>query len=193
MLRLLQSIFGFGETEGGIPESIVKQAIERAVDGTDPWLRAVSGYKKKLRPAVIRAIDHVISLVDRLPPPIVAGPASFGDDSRLKAFFLSSAEMAQVFTTDRSLADFRRGPEKDAARIIALLLMEKRENISLGVELTGEIVMRDVPQVTVSFESHRLLEPTGDEAATRLRLKRRAFDYLVSVAARNYHHPSSQL
>ncbi len=47
MLRLLQSIFGLGDTTGGYPEDMVRKAIERAVDGTDPWLRAISGYRKK--------------------------------------------------------------------------------------------------------------------------------------------------
>ena len=74
MLKLLQSIFG-GVTEGNYPKSLVTAAIERAVDGTDPCLRAISGYKKKLRPAVLRSIDHVVSLVDRLPVPIVLCPA----------------------------------------------------------------------------------------------------------------------
>ena len=46
MLRLFQSIFGKSATKGSYPESLVKAAIERAVDGTDPWIRAVSGYKK---------------------------------------------------------------------------------------------------------------------------------------------------
>jgi hypothetical protein len=60
--------------------------------------------------------------------------------------------------------------------------MEKMETRSLGVELSGDTVLRDVPRVTVSFESHRLLDPAGDEGETRLRLKRRAFDYLIRVA-----------
>ncbi len=39
MLKLLQSIFG-STKQGSYPESLVREAIERAVDGTDPWLRA---------------------------------------------------------------------------------------------------------------------------------------------------------
>lgn len=45
MFKLFQSLFG-SETKGSYPESLVKAAIERAVEGTDPCLRAVSGYKK---------------------------------------------------------------------------------------------------------------------------------------------------
>lgn len=91
MLKLLQSIFG-GEKQGNYPELLVKLAIERAVDGTDPWLRAVSGYKKKLRPAVLRAMDHVVGLVDRLPPPMPICLDCYADDPRLKRFFISETD-----------------------------------------------------------------------------------------------------
>jgi hypothetical protein len=182
MLRLLHSIFGYGETKDGYPEDIVRKAIERAVDGTDPWLRAVSGYRKKLKPAVLRAMDHVVTLVDALPPPVIMSRESYRDDPRVKALFISTAEMREVFGKDRSLAEFLLGPKANSPLVTALLFMEKMENRILGVEMSGDTVMRDVPQVTVCFESHRLLDPAADEAETRLRLKRRAFDYLIRVA-----------
>jgi len=182
MLRFLQSIFGKVD-KGRYPDTLVKEAIERAVDGTDPWLRGVSGYKKKLRPAVIRAIDHVVALVDGLPPPLAAGLACYDDDDPLlKAFFMSTAEMRKVYGSDRNLAEFRRGSGSVPSQVVALLVMEKREGVTLGAELVGEIVMRDVPQATVTFESHRLLDPSGDEKQTRRLLMRRAFDHLLSLA-----------
>ena len=114
MLRLLQSIFASKEIKHGYPESLVKGAIERAVDGTDPWLRTVSGYKNKLRPAVIRAIDHVIALVERLPPPIPVDLERRGDDPLLKAFFISLDEMRKIFGNDRNLAGFLTGSGRRA-------------------------------------------------------------------------------
>lgn len=182
MLRLLQSFFGYGDNNGAYPESIVRQAVERAVDGTDPWLRAVPGYKKKLKPAVLRAIEYVVSLVDALQPPLPVSSARFAEDPRLKAFFISTAEMRKVLQHDRSMAAFRRGPDAGTPQVTALLYMEKMETRSFGVEVSGDAVVRDVPQVMVTFESHRLMDPAGDEAETRLRLKKRAFDYLVRVA-----------
>jgi hypothetical protein len=182
MLRLLQSIFGGGEVKGGYPEAIVKMAIERAVDGTDPWLRSVSGYKKKLRPAVIRAIDHVIALVDGLPPPIPVDLQCRGDDPLLKAFFISLDEMRKVFGTDRMLTGFLRGAAVVPEKIIALLAMEMNEKVILGSELSGDIVVRDVPQLTVGFEAHRLIDPSGDQEETRRLLMRRAYDNLIKCA-----------
>lgn len=185
MLRLLQSIFGIGETDGGYPESLVKEAIERVVDGTDPCLRAVSGYKKRLRPAVISAIDHVIALVDRLPPPIPVDLDSRGDDPLLKAFFITLDEMRKVFGTDLAMAGFLRGATGVPENIIALLVMEKNEKVIYSAaEMSGDIVERNVPRMTVSFESHRLLDPSPGQDETRRLLKRRAFDHLIGLALR---------
>jgi hypothetical protein len=183
MLRFLQSLFGTVE-RGRYPESLVGEAIERAVDGTDPWLRGVSGYKTKLRPAVLRAIDHVVALVEMLPPPLSAGVACYDDDPRLKAFFMSRSEMRKVYGGDRNLTEFRKNSGSAFPQIFALLTMQKREGVTLGAELSGEIIMRDVPRATVTFESHRLFEPTADERETRRQLMRRAYDYLLGMALR---------
>jgi hypothetical protein len=152
------------------------------VDGTDPWLRGLSGYRKKLRPAVLRAIDHVVALVDRLPSPIVVDPGSYGDDPRLRAFFISLDDLRTIIGNDRNLAEFRRGPGGYVSPVIALLAMEKQERVFFGAALSGDIVLRDVPQTSVSFAAHRLLDPTGSEDETRRQLKRRAFDHLLSLA-----------
>jgi hypothetical protein len=184
MLRLLQSIFGSVEMKEVYPESLIKEAIERAVDGTDPLLRTISGYKKKLRPAVICAIDHVIALVDGLPPPIPLALARRGDDPLIKAFFISLDEMRKVFGRDRNLAGFLRGSAGVPEKVIALLVMEKIEKVIFSAELSGDIVERDVPHMTVSFEAHRLFDPSGDEVKTRRLLMRRAYDHLISLALR---------
>lgn len=181
MLRLLHSIFG-GERQGQYPESLVKEAIERAVDGTDPWLRGVSGYRRKLRPAVVAAIDHVVTLVDSLPPPVPLSPARYGDDRLMKSFFISANDMKRVLAADRSLADFRKESAGVSFPVVALLAMERQEKVTFGAALSGEIIIRDTPMVTVSFEKHRFLDPTGDEGETRRLLKRRAFDHLLGLA-----------
>jgi hypothetical protein len=181
MLRLLQSIFG-SEKKGSYPESLINEAIERAVDGTDPWLRAVSGYKKKLRPAVISSIDHVVALVDGLSPSIPMCLKDYTDNRRLKSFFISSAHMKKVLDGDRTLAEFTKGPGGNAPLIIALLAMEKEERMIFGAALSGDIVIKDVAQTTVSFDAHRFIDPSADEGETRRHLKRRAYDHLLSLA-----------
>ena len=146
----------------------------------------MSGYKKKLRPAVIRSIDHVIALVDALPPPIdfSCGSAGNDPDPRVRAFFISLGEMRKLLASDRNLSEFLKGPGKETSRIIAMLAMEKQESRTVGAELSGDIVIQDVPKVTVTFDVHRLVDPTENEEETRRSLKRRAFDHLLSLALR---------
>ena len=181
MLSLLKSIFG-SELKGAYTEDLVKLAIERVVDATDPSLRAVSGYKKKLRPAVIKSIDHVIALGDGLPTPVPLCLAGYTDDKLMKRFFISADDMRKVLVGDRSLADFVAGPGADATVVHTLLAMEKEERVIFGAALSGDVVIRDVPQVTVSFDAHRFLAPSGDEKENSFELKKRAFDHLISLA-----------
>ncbi|GFO63487.1 hypothetical protein M1B72_09850 [Geomonas paludis] len=182
MLRFLHSIFRRGTKSGAVPDSLVNKAIERAVDGTDPWIRAVFGYKKKLRPAVIHAIDHVVALVDGTGPVLPLDPQSYDSNPNLRTYFLTASEMGDFLKHEPNLVQLRgkRGNHQHGAT--ALLLMEKRERMTLGASLSGDVVLRDVPQVSVSFEAHRLMDLNGNEEETRYQLKRRAYDHLLRIA-----------
>ena len=182
MLRFFKSIFRRKAKEGALPETLIKAAIERAVEGTDPWIRAVSGYKKKLRPSVLHAIDHVVALVDGTGPALALDGDSYDNSALLRTFFISRAALKKVLQTDSSLAELRAKKGRGHKDATALLVMQKRERMILGAELSGDIVMRDVPQVTVSFEAHRLLDLNEREDDTRYQLKRRAYDHLLEIA-----------
>jgi hypothetical protein len=181
MFNLLKSIFG-SENQEAYTEALVKQAIERVVDATDPSLRAVSGYKKKLRPAVVRSIDHVIALVDGQPPPVPLRLGGYTDDRLMKRFFISAADMQKILAGDRSLAEFLAAVGGAVDDIHAMLAMEKEERVIFGAALSGDVVIRDVPQVTVSFDGHRFLDPSGNDKEHSFQLKKRAFDHLISLA-----------
>ena len=181
MLKLFQSIFGGGEEQGRYPESLIGAAIDRTVDGTDPRLRALSGYRKQLRAPVVHAADHVIALVDSLPAPLAVSRSTYSDDPRLRALFASADRMLEVFGHDNVLDEFRNRAG-GAGPVTALLLAERVEKQVLGMELAGDIVRRDVAQVAVNFRGHRLVDPAASEDETRRLLKRRAFDHLLSLA-----------
>ncbi|MGK2906689.1 MAG: hypothetical protein ACSLFH_10125 [Desulfuromonadales bacterium] len=178
MLNLFHSIFQNTEKTQDYPKTLVNEAIERAVDGTDPWLRGLSGYQKKLRPAVLTAIDHVVTLVDSLEPPRLTSRESYDRDPLLRAMFLSSAQMRQVMHDQLAIQTVKDGV------VCALLVAELELRGTSGFGQVGDILVRDVARVTASFANHRLIDPAGDEGETRHRLKRRAFDHLLSLALR---------
>ena len=182
MLKLFQSFFGGDESRGRYPESLIEAAIERAVDGTDTRLRLLPGYRKRLREPVIHAIDHVVALVDAIPPSLVASRSEFNVDPRLAALFVSAEQMLDMLGRDRAMINFLKEASAGVERMTALLLAQRIEKNVLGMELAGEQVRRDVAQLTVSFRNQRLVDVADNETETRRLLKRRAFDHLLSLA-----------
>ncbi|MHC1697517.1 MAG: hypothetical protein AB9919_05525 [Geobacteraceae bacterium] len=182
MLRILKSIFGCGAKQEKFPESMVKEAIERVADKTDPWLRAAVDYSYKLRQAVLLSLEHAKKLVNRLPSPISLKFDPSGYCPTLAVFFANQAEMLNTLHNDRELASYLRNHEPAAKQITALLLMEKSEKTIFGAELSGDLVTRDVPQTSVTFQNQRFIEPAASERESRRRLESRAFDHLLKIA-----------
>lgn len=181
MLRFLSSLFTSpAERSGGLDEALIEKAIDRVLTGTDRRLRALGQYRKRLRKPVEQAVSHVITLVDALPPPVEISPRAFGEDPVLRALFVSTDHLCEVFGRFKSVRDYLSGlggplPEE----IFGLMTMVREERSVFGMELAGETIRRDVQQVAVNFFNHRYLGPTGNEADTRRELKKRAFDFLV--------------
>lgn len=182
MLRLFHSMFGADPSTERYPEKLVREAIERAVDGTDPWLRGLSGYRRKLRPAVLHAIDHVVGMVDRLAVPLELSRKNYSINPLLRLFFISTEQFDNLLRTDPALNGFRRESTQVDWPVWALLAMECEQRRTFGVELQGDTLVRDVPQVTIGMTNHRLLDPAEKLGDTQRFLKRRAFDHLLTLA-----------
>lgn len=180
MFSLFQSIFGAEKTRQ-YPESLIEEATQRVVDGTDSRLRTLPGYRRALRDPVIHAIDAVVALVDRLPPPVAANRDDYTTDVRLSTLFASAGRMLDLFAGDDALREFRDSPASASGRAVALLVAQRIEKEVRGMQIEGEMLRRDVAQVAVSFNEHYLLAPApSDEEACR-QIKRRAFDHLLSL------------
>jgi len=187
MLKLLQSIFRqTPESTSGHDEKLVALAIERVVDGTDPRLRALSGYRKKLQPAVVGALDYTMELVDGLPPSIALSPEQFSHDDYIRSFFVSPNHITEFLTRSPNLHGYlekRRG--LDPEFIHALLVLTRVERKVLGVEMVGELLTRDMQQVSVSFSNPRMSGVKDEEAKNRFEIKKNVFDYFVDQALKD--------
>jgi len=184
MLKLLQSLFGAAPAaSGGHPEKVVARAIERAVDGTDPRLRALPGYQKRVRGPVLRALDHVVALVDALPPPVELSRAGHAAEPRLRVMFANTGRITELLG-ERRVADACRAARtgSDGGIIHASLSTQFEEQMQLGLGLQGDQVRRDVAHQVASFTAHRLLDPAADAQEARNLLMRRGFDHLLSLA-----------
>jgi hypothetical protein len=183
MFKLFSSIFGqTSRQQTSYPETLIKAAIERAVDGTDPRMRILPGYTKQLRDPVIHAIDHVMALVDKLPLPVMATKEGRDSCSALAAVFTSATRMAEIVESDSTLREYWNANTAVTEPVTALLVTQRSEKTGFGYALVEDKVVNDVQQTTVSFDAHRFLDPQTSEEETRRFLKRRAFDYLLSIA-----------
>ncbi len=186
MFKLMQSIFGRSPaTTTQVDAAIIGRATNRLVEGTDPRLKAVSGYRERLRPAVERSVEHVIELVDSLPPPAELTRKNYTADSRFRAFFASVDHVRESIAGSQDVRAFL----KERGRVPfdpvhALLAVRYEERRALGMQLEGGNVQRDVVQQVINFRGHQFIAPSTEEDATRLELKRRAYDDLVSAALR---------
>jgi hypothetical protein len=194
MFSLFKSIFSSDLTDSAqYPEKLLEEAMERAIEGVDARLRGLSGYRKRLRPSLIKAIDHVVDLIDQMPPAIDASRERYSQDPYLAATFSSAVALQRYFSNERAIHEYLdnlKGPRP--GHIIGLLLMERSEKKVFTVDIQGEILRRDVPQTTISFTGHRLLDPTGSEEETRKQLRRRAFDHLIELALQDIINSQSE-
>jgi len=136
-----------------------------------------------LRPAVLTAVDHVVAVIAALPAAVELNPPNYSADPRLRAFFVSIDHMRQVLRDDRALSDFLAGPAaRGADRVYALLVTERQERKVLGMEWSGEMMRREVAQVSVSFGEHELIDPAANREAADELLRRRVFDHMLELA-----------
>jgi len=164
-------------------QAIDLELIERVVDSTDTNMRLIVGYRKRLRHAVESSFEYIDALVETIPGPVAVNRHTFSTDPQVNAFFVNVEDLQVKFSRSPELREFiEENSERELNDIFALLCMEKKEKTVYGVELEGDIIRRDVPQVGVSFSDHQLLSPAHTEAQVREGLKHCLFDGLVTEA-----------
>ncbi len=184
MFKLFSTIFGTQDKQDAtlIPESLLKAAIERALDCTDPRMRILPEYAKVLREPVLHAATHIIAFVDGLPPPVTASKESRENTPSLGVIFTSATRMNEILNSDRAYREFLASTSPTPDHIVTLLVVERNEKTVFGYALVDDKLMNDVQQIAVSFDEHRLVDLSANEEELRKLLKRRAFDYLLSMA-----------
>ena len=167
-----------------LDEQDIERAIGIVVEETDPRLRLVRGYRKKLRKPVIRSLVYVDSLVTRIPGPFEISRRAYGSNPQVNALFGSADDIETVFARSRALHGyFRDWP--DCERVFVPLAMYREEKKVMGMSLAGDIVRRDVAQTAVNFSGHRLGVCAASEADLRDRLKWRGIHNLAVAALEN--------
>jgi hypothetical protein len=183
MFKLFENIFEPSRPKADrLPEDLLDAAIERAVDGTDPRLKMLSAYDRKLRGPVARAVQYVIRLVDDLPAAEPLQVDTFANNPALAAIFYSAEQLQRIVAQDTELKSFRKLNPLNPGPVSALLLVGTTQKKTIGTALVDDKMRKDVAQTSVDFHDQRFMAPARIELETRDLLKRRAFDHLLLVA-----------
>ena len=159
----------------------VNAAIDHLVDGIDPNMRFVIGYNKKLTEAVKTALDYIDRLVEEIPGPVEFNKKAFGANPLVNAFFATTSDIQKTFSQSEALrAFFEDSMNVNVDEGFALMCAEKKEHSGFGMELEGDFIKKDVPQVSVNFFAHKILVPATTEKVVRSSLKQCIFDALIS-------------
>ena len=163
-------------------ETVLLRAIEEAVFRVDPLLKQTRKYPNAFRKPILTALDYAHSLALSVPSSVAIDLDTLEWNAYVNAIFSSREMIQEAFQTSRAIQDYlNEHPSTDQA--YALMGMRRREKTQMGMELSGEIIQRDVPQQVVYFTSHTIVDPAPTEAEARERVAWSFFNNLVKKVA----------
>ena len=158
----------------------VANAVESIVEGTDSRLRALGNYQKRLRKSARELLDYIEGLVADIPPAVEISQAAYANNSLVNTLFANSQAMHQLFSRSAPVQTYFDDVDNlQRQEMFALLFLNRLEKNILGAEIRGEILVKDVPQTSVSFSGHQLIAPQPTEEAARSALKRTLFESVI--------------
>lgn len=159
-----------------------KQIVETFVEASNKKMRAVQGYANKLREHVRTLYNHVLQIANEIPPPIDLNLDTFGTDELINALFVNSKEVDELFEINPDVNAFLRIHSKEQVPILyALLTAHQSEKKTLGIALQGDMLIREVPQQTVNFSSHKIHTPCASSTELNTVLKEYLFIHVVAL------------
>lgn len=156
------------------------EAIEQAVDASEPRIRLVGNYAEKLVDAVETALNYAGRVLQQLPPPALLDARAWSQNPQINAFFATADDLRAALGQDPAIRAFFM--DSGCSECFALMLMLKRETETFGSVLRGDMLVRDVRRIQVSFSRHRLFFPNVSETRLREDLKQRMLVFLATRA-----------
>ena len=160
----------------------ILSTVEIVVNGTDSKIRLVPGYKKKLQGTIQDSLEFADDLVSQIPLAIEVSSSTFTSDPYVNAFFTNVTDLQSIFSHSSEVQDYMADCHDKNARCCALLCMRREEKTVMGMELSGNVLKKDIMQTAVSFSDHRVYSPAPSETETREGLKNCLFHGLVTNA-----------
>ena len=164
-------------------QQLMSKAIDAVIAGTDPRIRTLSGYRKKLRPAIKTSILYAQRIVDQIPGPVVLAASNYGTDPTVHACFSSVKDLQSLLAQSSQLHELFRDARNGKTRCAyAFLASRRREKKVFAPALVNGKIQRDVAQTLVSYTNRRIVAISHSGYLARRQLIRRAFSDLIASA-----------
>lgn len=159
----------------GEPEDLaLDEAMERAVMRVEPHVKQTRQWPDRYRAAIGRALVQARRVAQSVPGPITLDREHWVGDPLVHALFASPDDMRRLLSMNPVLRDFIA--VHGGTEVHVLLSMQREDKHILGIEASGEILRRDVPQRVLWFTDHQFLAPAASEAEARETLLWTLFD-----------------
>lgn len=156
------------------------QIVDRVVKICDPNMCRLSGYERRLIPAIDRTISYADELIAQLPSPVTINSNGWIESPIVRMLFESSDHFNHFWTHNNELNAYFQ--KNNTSECYALLAMTRHEKKVWGGRIDGEIILRDVLQTAVSFTDHRIIAPMPEESQTRKEISKRILSLLATHA-----------
>ncbi len=183
MKNILSLFSNFKNKTARNSNAVILDAVDQVVDGTEPKIRLVYGYRKKLQDAVSRSLAYIDQLVESIPEPIEVSRKTFISNPQVNAYFSSIEDLHEIFSRSSELRAFFDGlSDSRIDEAYAMLCMKMSEKRVLGVDVNNSMIRRDVIKTAVNFSEREIISPAKSEADIREGLKHCIFDGLITYA-----------
>lgn len=164
-----------------VSEETLRKATEKAITLTNPRLQVLPSCHKRLVPAVETTIQFLSENIGRLPPARPLSAACWASDPALRAFFVNHTDVGVALGRSENLRTlFDKFQDLEEAFLV--LGMAYNEQRIFGMALQGDMVQRDVAQVSLGFSDHRTHLCSRDESRLRRLIGTAGFEYLLAQA-----------
>jgi hypothetical protein len=137
-----------------------------------------TGYRKKLIQSINYSLTHISGLIDQIPGPIDLDSELWSDQPVLHSIFLNPEEIISLLKSNKDLQSVLSKTAN--TEVFALLSSTLHKKTVLGTEKTGEILRRDVPKKSISFDNHQIIAPAMTISESQFKIKRLALNSLCS-------------
>ncbi len=158
----------------GQDDPALDQALERTALRIHAKLKDTRHWPGRYRASIAAALAQARHVAQGIPGPVHLDREDWIKDPFVHALFANAEAMQRAISASPTLRDFVAA--RGGTEVHALLSLKRDTRRGFGMETSGEVLRRDVPQSVVWFSDPHFIGPAATEAEARENLLWALFD-----------------